>query len=115
MAYACRSCGPLIIDHVRNRKAQKRGGRFEITSLEVDVADPAAAADQLTRIGAAVDALAALDPLLAQVVDLRFFCGFTFTEIAAMRGLSERSVQRHWQKARLYLHEAVEDAGAFEP
>jgi RNA polymerase sigma factor (TIGR02999 family) len=115
MAYACRVMRALIIDHVRNRKAQKRGGRFEITSLESDVADPGAAADELTRIGAAVDGLAAVDPLLAQVVDLRFFCGFTFAEIAAMRGLSERSVQRHWQKARLYLHDAVGDAGALEP
>jgi DNA-directed RNA polymerase specialized sigma24 family protein len=100
----------LIIDHVRNRKAQKRGGRFEITPLEMDVADPGAEADELARIGEAVDGLAEVDPLLAQVVDLRFFCGFTFAEIAAMRGLSERSVQRHWQKARLYLHDAIQDA-----
>ena len=111
MAYACRVMRTLIIDHVRNRKAQKRGGRFEITSLEVDVADPTGEADELERIGEAVDGLAAVDPLLAQVVDLRFFCGFTFAEIAAMRGLSERSVQRHWQKARLYLHDAIQDAG----
>lgn len=111
MAYACRVMRTLIIDHVRNRKAQKRGGGYHITSLEADVADPAAEADELVRIGAAVDELAAVDPLLAQVVDLRFFCGFTFAEIAAMRGLSERSVQRHWQKARLYLHDAVQDAG----
>jgi RNA polymerase sigma factor (TIGR02999 family) len=110
MAYACRVMRTLIIDHVRNRKAQKRGGLFEITSLEVEVADANAEADELARIGAAVDALAAVDPLLAQVVDLRFFCGFTFAEIAAMRGLSERSVQRHWQKARLYLHDAIQDA-----
>ena len=112
MAYACRVMRTLIIDHVRNRKAQKRGGRFEITSLELDVADPNVEADELARIGAAVDGLAAVDPLLAQVVDLRFFCGFTFAEIAAMRGLSERSVQRHWQKARLYLHDAIQDAAA---
>ena len=110
MAYACRVMRTLIIDHVRNRKAQKRGGRFEITSLELDVADPNVEADELARIGEAVDGLAAVDPLLAQVVDLRFFCGFTFAEIAAMRGLSERSVQRHWQKARLYLHDAIQDA-----
>ena len=112
MAYACRVMRTLIIDHVRNRKAQKRGGRFEITSLELDVADPNVEADELARIGEAVDGLAAVDPLLAQVVDLRFFCGFTFAEIAAMRGLSERSVQRHWQKARLYLHDAIQDAAA---
>jgi RNA polymerase sigma factor (TIGR02999 family) len=112
MAYACRVMRTLIIDHVRNRKAQKRGAGFEITALEVDVADPAAEADHLARIGEAVDGLAAIDPLLAQVVDLRFFCGFTFAEIAAMRGLTERSVQRHWHKARLYLHHAIQDADA---
>jgi RNA polymerase sigma factor (TIGR02999 family) len=110
MAYASRVMRTLIIDHVRNRKAQKRAG-FEITSLEVDVADPNAEADELTRIGEAVDGLAAVDPLLAQVVDLRFFCGFTFAQIGAMRGLSERSVQRHWHKARLYLYHAIHDAG----
>jgi DNA-directed RNA polymerase specialized sigma24 family protein len=38
------------------------------------------------------------------VVDLKFFCGFTFSEIAAMQRLSERTVQRRWEKARIYLH-----------
>jgi DNA-directed RNA polymerase specialized sigma24 family protein len=101
----------LIIDHVRNRRAHKRGGQFEITSLEVEVADPAAEGDRLARIGDAVDGLAAIDPLLAQVVDLKFFCGFSFAEIGSLRGLSERTVQRHWEKARLYLHDALQDAG----
>jgi RNA polymerase sigma factor (TIGR02999 family) len=110
MAYAARVMRTLIIDHVRSRKAHKRGGQFEITSLAAEVADPAAGG-KLARIGDAVDELARVDPLLAQVVDLKFFCGFSFAEIAAMRGLSERTVQRHWEKARLYLHDAIEDAG----
>ena len=111
MAYAARVMRTLIIDHVRNRKAQKRGGRFEITSLAVEPADPAAEASHLERIGHAVDELARIDPELAQVVDLKFFCGFSFAEIAALRGVSERTVQRHWEKARVYLHDAIEDAG----
>ena len=111
MAYAARVMRALIIDHVRNRKARKRGGGFEITSLPADLADPWADSGRLARIGEAVDELARVDPLLAQVVDLKFFCGFSFAEIAAMRGLSERTVQRHWEKARLYLHDALEDAG----
>jgi RNA polymerase sigma factor (TIGR02999 family) len=111
MAYAARVMRTLIIDHVRNRKAHKRGGQFEITSLADDVEDPAAEVGRLARIGEAVDELARVDPTLAHVVDLKFFCGFSFAEIAAMRGLSERTVQRHWEKARLYLHEAIEDAG----
>jgi RNA polymerase sigma factor (TIGR02999 family) len=111
MGYAARVMRTLIIDHVRNRKAHKRGGRYEITSLGSEVVDSAAEGDTLARIGDAVDALARIDPVLAQVVDLKFFCGFSFAEIAALRGLSERTVQRHWEKARLYLHEVLDDAG----
>jgi RNA polymerase sigma factor (TIGR02999 family) len=111
MAYAARVMRGLIIDYARRRQAQKRGGGFEITSLGADVADRASADEQrLSRIGDAVDELATVDPALAQVVDLKFFCGFSFAEIAAMRGVSERTVQRHWEKARIYLHRTVRDA-----
>jgi RNA polymerase sigma factor (TIGR02999 family) len=99
----------LIIDYARRRQAQKRGGGFEITSLGDEVADPGAEQSRLARIGEAVEALAVVDPALAQVVDLKFFCGFSFAEIAAMRGVSERTVQRHWEKARIYLHRTVRD------
>jgi RNA polymerase sigma factor (TIGR02999 family) len=110
MAYAARVMRTLIIDHVRNRKARKRGGGFEMTALPDEVRDAVAEATRLARLGDAVDALARVDPVLAEVVDLSFFCGFSFAEIAAMRGLSERTVQRHWQKARLFLHEEMQDA-----
>jgi RNA polymerase sigma factor (TIGR02999 family) len=111
MAYASRVMRTLIIDYVRNRKASKRGGGLVFTTLGGEIADPAAEAAELERVGEAVDSLAKLDPQLAQVVDLKFFCGFSFAEIAAMRGQSERTVQRHWEKARLYLHDAIQDAG----
>ncbi len=110
MAYTARVMRGLIIDYARRRQAQKRGGGFEITSLGAEVADPADDA-RLARIGEAIDALAAVDPALAQVVDLKFFCGFSFAEIGGLRGVSERTVQRHWEKARIYLHRAVRDAG----
>jgi DNA-directed RNA polymerase specialized sigma24 family protein len=66
----------------------------------------AAAADpaELERLSAALDELAGMEPTLAQLVDLNFFCGYSFAEIAAMRGVSERTVQRDWRKARLLLH-----------
>jgi DNA-directed RNA polymerase specialized sigma24 family protein len=54
-----------------------------------------------------LDELAQLEPALAQIVDLKFFCGFTFAEIAAMRGASERTIQRLWEKARIYLHQKI--------
>jgi len=110
MAYAAKVMRGLIIDDVRNRRAQKRGAGFEITSLDADLEHAAADDKALTRISAAVDELAAVEPALAEIVDLKFFCGFSFAEIAAMRNVSERTVQRHWEKARIYLHGTIKDA-----
>jgi RNA polymerase sigma factor (TIGR02999 family) len=104
----------LIIDHVRNRRARKRGGLFEITALDTSVADQAANEHELQQISDALDELAKVDATLAEVVDLKFFCGFSFTEIAAIRDVSERTVQRHWEKARLYLHHAIGDFARME-
>jgi RNA polymerase sigma factor (TIGR02999 family) len=104
MGYAARVMRGLIIDHARNRCAQKRGGQFEITSLTTNVAGMVVDDRELTRISQALDELAKTDPSLAEVVDLKFFCGFSFAEIAGMRGVSERTVQRNWEKARIYLH-----------
>ncbi len=107
MGYASRVMRGLIIDHARNRQATKRGGQFEITSLRTDIVENVAAVRELSEIGDALDELAKADPALAEVVDLKFFCGFSFAEIAALRGTSERTIQRHWEKARIYLHETL--------
>lgn len=109
MGYAARVMRGLLIDYVRARKAQKRGGLFEIGSLPDEVGGGPDDGEHLARIGAAIDELAALDPALAQVVDLKFFCGFNFAEIAAMRRVSERTIQRHWDKARILLHGLIRD------
>ena len=107
LSYASRAMRGLVIDYVRHRKAQKRGGELTFTSLsDVDVAPPEDSTD-LERLGAALDELATLDDALAELVDLKFFCGFTFAEIGAMKGVSERTVQRRWEKARLYLYHSV--------
>ena len=58
----------------------------------------------LTGISEALDELASVESGLAQIVDLKFFCGVSFVEIAAMRGVTERTVQRHRDKARIHLH-----------
>ena len=107
IGYAARVMRGLVIDHARNRKATKRGGEFEITPLETDVVANSADANELSMIGDALDQLAKVEPDLAEIVDLKFFCGFSFGEIAAMQKLSERTVQRRWEKARIYLHQGV--------
>jgi len=103
MGYAARVMRGLIIDHARNRNAQKRGGQFHITYSDVAAEQPVDYVE-LGSLGAALDELEDVDPSLAEVVDMKFFCGFTFGEIAAMKNVSERTVQRQWEKARIYLH-----------
>ena len=110
MAYAARVMRGLVIDYARRRQAQKRGGGFEFTSLTSDAVERQADGEELTRLSDALDELAAVEPVLAQVVDLKFFCGFSLLEIAEMQGVSERTVQRQWDKARIYLHRSLRDA-----
>lgn len=107
MGYASRVMRGLIIDYARSRQAQKRGGLFEITSISTDVADPMSDAGELMRISDALDELSAVDPRLVRVVDLKFFCGFSFVEIAEMMGVSERTTQRDWEKARIFLYQRL--------
>ena len=91
MGYASRVMRGLIIDHARNRHAQKRGGQFEITAFDTDIMENAANPRELTQISDALDELAKMDASLCEVVDLKFFCGFSFGEIATMRGVSQQS------------------------
>lgn len=107
MGYAARVMRGLIIDHARSRQAQKRGGQFEITSLGAETKN-SVDEQKLTRISEALDELGQAEAALAEIVDLKFFCGFSFAEIAAMRNISERTVQRQWEKARIYLHRNIQ-------
>ena len=107
MAYAARAMRGLVIDRVRARSAQKRGGGLDITSLDTHVADQIEQPELLGGVSDALDELAVLEPELAHVVDLKFFCGFTMPEIAELQGVSERTVQRKWEKARLLLYRAL--------
>jgi len=107
MGYLARVMRGLIIDHARNRRAQKRGGLFEITSLGSEAVEDPADARELTQIDEALEKLGKVEPSLEEVVDMKFFCGFTFAEIAAMRNVSERTVQRMWEKARMYLRKEL--------
>ncbi len=107
MGYAARVMRGLIIDHARARGAAKKGGQFHITVVTLDSLENPVDARELARISDALEELATVDPELATLVDLKFFCGFSFEEIAAMHATSERTVQRKWEKARIYLHRSM--------
>ena len=114
LAYASRAMRGLVIDYARHRRALKRGRQLEITLAE-DVqpsSESVRLGRELERLGDAIEELASLDPALAELVDLHFFCGFAFIEIAEMRSASERTVQRDWRKARLLLQHALMDDDA---
>jgi DNA-directed RNA polymerase specialized sigma24 family protein len=64
---------------------------------------------ELSRLSDALDELAQVEPSIAQIVDLKFFCGLSLGEIARMRNVSERTVQRGWDKARIYLYDSLSD------
>lgn len=108
MSYAARAMRGLLIDYLRGRQAQKRGGDLQILPLQTDLLNAIEADDdfewlQLQRVHEALESLAQIDARLAECVDLRFFCGLSFDEIARLQGVSGRTVQREWDKARLLL------------
>jgi RNA polymerase sigma factor (TIGR02999 family) len=106
LSYASRAMRGLVIDYARARRAIKRGAQFEITLTgdEIPAGSRGDDAEHLGHLGDALDRLAGLNPSLSELVDLHFFCGFTFLEIAEFRGVSDRTVKRDWQKARLLLY-----------
>jgi len=105
--YAARAMRGLIIDFVRERRALKRGAEFHLTSLDTETSENLVKVDELLPLTDALDGLAAVDPALAELVDLKFFSGFSFEEIAGLRNVSERTVRRDWSKAKLFLHDAL--------
>jgi RNA polymerase sigma factor (TIGR02999 family) len=109
LAYASRAMRGLVIDYVRSRRAKKRGRQFEITLADDEPSSgkPMQTAAELERLGEALDELGQFEPALAELVDLHFFCGFSFVEIAVLRGVSERTIRRDWRKTRLLLQDAL--------
>jgi len=98
----------ILIDDARARLTLKRGQG--IKAVELDEARDAAATsdDDLIRIDEALDELGKLDPRLAQVVECRFFAGYSEVETGNILGLSERTVRRDWLQAKAWLYRALQ-------
>lgn len=108
MRYAGRAMRAVIVDFARRRRAGRRGGGAGRDCLAIQAAEGAAAgAEQILRVHEALDELARVEPRMAQVVELRYFVGLTEAEIGAALGVTDRTVRREWEKARLLLAEAL--------
>jgi RNA polymerase sigma factor (TIGR02999 family) len=115
MAYAARAMRGLIIDHLRYANRRKRGRELEVDSLS-DILQIEATVDiEVSLLRDALEALATIDQRLAECVDLKFFCGFSFLEIAQLWNVSERTVLRDWDKARILLNRLVSGAASDAP
>lgn len=109
VAYSGRVMRSLVIDHIRGRRAAKHGGEYELVPYDTMLQLQAMKDDDVLRVDDSLRDLATTDPGLAELVELHFFAGLTFIEIAALRGVSERTVQRDWDKARMLLFSALKD------
>lgn len=104
-AYAATAMRHIVVDFVRRRRAARRGGGQDTLPLDTAATEALAAGARpdLLAVDAALDALERLDPLLTTLVELRCFGGYTDAETAAALDISERTVRRHWNKARAFL------------
>jgi RNA polymerase sigma factor (TIGR02999 family) len=104
LRYASRAMRSVIVDLARERQTARRGGGDEHVPLDTTLADRLGhAEEEILDVHAALTELAAAEPRLAQVVELRYFGGMAETDIAIALGVTERTVRRDWQKARLML------------
>lgn len=109
LAYAAKVMRSIVVDHARQRLAEKRGGAAPLADIDEQphLAAPSQSSDVLA-LNDALQALEKLDPALAQLVELRYFAGMSEDETAEVLGSSKRTVQRNWQKARALLLEVLD-------
>ena len=109
LGYAARVTRSIVVDFVRRRLAKRRGGDELRVTLGTDIRDSTAVSEeQIMQVDEALQELASLDPRLVQVVEMRYFAGFTVEQIAESRGVTTRTVRRDWEKARLLLYAALQ-------
>ena len=108
LAYAATTMRSVVIDFVRRRNADRRGGGVEHVTLDTRAAEQLGASDEeILAVHDALETLAKVDPRLVSVVEMRYFAGLSDAEIASALGLSDRTVRRDWDRARLLLAEML--------
>ncbi len=109
LCLAARQVRRVLVDYARQRSATKRGGRDQRVPLDLALELSEERSEDVLEVDRALEQLAALDPELADLVELRFFGGLTQEEIAAFRGLSLSTVARRWRVAKARLVQLLRD------
>ena len=104
LAYAARTMRSIVVDFARSRLAERRGGGAQEVSLDTEIAAGVhTPEEEIVRVHDALNDLAQVDERLVRVVEMRYFGGLTEEEIGTALGVTERTVRRDWEKARLLL------------
>lgn len=107
LSIAARAMRQILVDHARRRGARKRGKGEAPVLLDFAIADAAMPVDELVALDDALEQLSAQNPRLRSVVELRFFGGLNEDQIAETLGVTTRTVQRDWVRARAWLYREV--------
>lgn len=105
---ASRAMRQVLVDHARHRRAAKRGGQLSRVTLGAVQAGVEMEIDEILAVDRALEQLDAVDKRLRQIVELRFFAGLREHDVAEILGVSTRTVERDWLKARLFLKREIE-------
>ena len=105
--YVGRVMRSVVIDHVRERLAQKRGGNEVFVTLTTDIEGETFDDERLLAVNSALDTLEKVAPEFHQLVEMRYFAGLSMLEVAELRGVSTRTVEREWKKARAVLQQLM--------
>jgi RNA polymerase sigma factor (TIGR02999 family) len=108
LVYAGRAMRSIIVDMVRQRQTERAGGEYAMLTLTGDLVDALPAEEaHILRVHEALQAMAQVDERMARVVEMRYFGGLTDLEIGEALGVTDRTVRRDWEQARLFLAEAL--------
>ncbi len=106
-ALCARTMRQIVVDHARGRYAGKRGGGMPMAALTDDGAIDVSRPETLVALDLALDRLEQRDPRLVELLHYRVFAGMELAEIASMFGLTVRQMQRDWQRARIWIADAL--------
>jgi len=108
LAYVGRAMRSVVVDYLRARGAERRGGRAQHMSLDTQIADSVPSDEaHVLQVHEALEELASVEPRMVQVVEMKYFAGLGERDIAAALGVTERTVRRDWERARLVLAKAL--------
>ncbi|WP_280152056.1 ECF-type sigma factor [Piscinibacter sp. XHJ-5] len=109
LAYAARVMRSVVVDVVRENQAERRGGGHMFVTLDTAAGGVSTDGDAVLRIHESLEELSRIDERLVRVVEMRYFVGLDYQEISDALGVSVRTVERDWQKARSFLYEVLKN------